>query len=231
MENEKTEFEWTDELKKEFANYLLDECNIADSLGWLLLQFKASKQKPDWEVLSIIGHVSKELRTRKTHTMEDFIKLGDIHSVRYKEEVFTVGGWGEFLGAKFQIARFEIDGKDMWVYDKSGGYQAEIHQLTKLQPIFMTFDGQPVFDRDDTVYFIQKYDSMHRSKNTIHEIKAKEYSNSTSYTFFKSPQKAEEYLIKNAENLSLAYIYPYGQDGLKPSYDEIVEYQRKKLGL
>jgi len=217
--------DWTPELIKQcFDSFMGNHMTIE-----FIEQFKASKTTPekDWEVLDylvggsqIISHTDGISFDNTNQLFEMSDSNIDIHSVRYRDTVFTVGDMTE----AGKIESFEQVGERMYIKIVNDPLRQYYHvgNLTKLNPIFTTNgDSEPVFEGEN-YYTI--------NGNGVYEGVCKlNYSYDHTVTRFKSREKAEEYLIENAEVLSIKELLVIGMYGTEREF--IGNVVRKKIGL
>jgi len=163
--------------------------------------------KKEWEILSLTKtkgciYCPPDEETKQKLFDQGFV----IHSVRYKDEVYTVGDKAETeycKGTVFTISGFDIIESKCRVNfkkDTSNLLAIGIDSIKKPKtPIFTTNgDNEPLF-YNDFYYFVPS-----EIPNKVFEsiLKNKVYCPPSDQTTFKDKTKAEDYLIDNYKGLT-----------------------------
>ena len=152
----------------------------------------------EWEILSLKNKDNKII----SPILDNYI-YGDIHSVKYKGETFTVGDCIQlFSDDKISIGNSKL--KSFLVYENEmycnseAGYSYHIKNVQKLSAIFVTNgDNEPIFE-GNKVYFNLKGEAFIRDMDC--DGLTRQYDGTT---YFKSREKALQWLRENAQVLSL----------------------------
>lgn len=154
---------------------------------------KQFEEKKDWEIISYKNlydgiHVGNENCTKY---------LCDIHSIKYKDQVFTIGDKTD----KGEIGAFVLRENELKVHVLHGAL-FDISEVKKVErkPLFVTEDGIDVYV-DDEVFQVSLVSNYTLSKMIYREtvpIPPPSY-----FKYFKSKEKAEEFIELNSPKLSV----------------------------
>lgn len=164
----------------------------------------------DYEILEIKGkygaissYIEKLDNDLKDKTIFKIKRLSD-------GEVFTIGDLVGTPGSMYPLKEFKIiDSENTLAVhcykDKIGGSGHYNHRLKNLkkakQPLFTTEDGVDIYEGDNIIYYIDTKYLNQGVKNSSAYICST--SQKGDYLFYKSKEKAEEYVFMNKPVLSL----------------------------
>lgn len=213
------------------------------------------KQEKDWEILSFISNkglgrihantvltkredntfTSDNLKGDVIHAVEIFLlndSKWDIYSVKRKSdgEIFTVGDEiiSEIVKKEYHnIISFKISSSNIIQVVCTGNYTTELSLCKKAkQSLFKSFDGQDIFEGDN----FYKVDINAKTITIMICISTYKELNSD-FKYFKSKEKAEEYLINNAKVLSIADCSNIIDYKIKETFVNIEKLIKQRLNL
>lgn len=219
--NNNKEFQWTDELVKEFADNHIK--------GWVLKnterelsEFKKSKEvKPDYVILSFLNKSQNIVLSKRENgrfksvqrevgvSEEMLLALPhmSLHSIKryFDNEVFTIGD----MGMISCIESFVINDNQMYVKEVLVAW-SPLNILKKIKPIlFTTEDGVDIF-HCDYYYLLNTLNWTYTKNNTINTY----YPNEYPFLNFSSEGIAKEYIFTNKPILvSYNELVPFLEQG------------------
>ncbi len=200
--------------------------------------------EPEWEILSYDedgtiwskGEYGYYFTGNGSWGKEGTFKNSPIHSVRYKGEVFTVGDMVRFDDVTFKINSIDKIGDYIYL----NNLLSYISRCHKVSPVFTTNgDNEPISVGD-------KYYELYENKIIEHtcgdlylffdtesgmSIAIAEAMEKNKTKIFKSKEKAEDWLIRNATVLSVKKLMENMEVFNNVSFLTLKELARKELGI
>lgn len=216
-----TEFQWTDELIQEYAEYYR-----FSSSRTTLEQFKASKQpKPEWEIVSLKDTYYNQIITAQNklgiYRLEDYLvkypkDRFNIYSVKRLSDgtLWSINDkFSANAGCDLTIKSFEVDGCGMKIWSVEYGYWP-LNSINKIA-VLTTEDGVSIRDGDD-VWFCNT-----KNWDVSFVLNLYEYEEEPDLKYFSTKEKAEEYRYFNQPLISV-------KDALS-DWDNNFDFYKKRL--